>query len=41
MADVYIGMELIKRMFNYTDDEIARAVEIKLDRYERINEKHE
>ena len=41
MADVYIGMELLKRMFNYTSDEIARAVEIKLDRYERRNEKHE
>lgn len=37
LADVYICLE----MFNYSSDEIARAVEIKLDRFERRNEKHE
>ena len=41
MVDVYICLEMLKKMFNYSSDEIARAVEIKLDRFERRNEKHE
>lgn len=41
MADVYICLELLKKIFSYTDNEIARAVKIKLDRFERRNEKHE
>lgn len=41
LADVYICLEMLKKMFGYTNDEIARAVSIKLDRYERRNEKHE
>lgn len=41
LADVYICLEMLKQMFNYSSDEIARAVEIKLDRFERRNEKHE
>ena len=41
LADVYICLEMLKNMFNYSSDEIARAVEIKLDRFERRNEKHE
>ena len=41
LADVYICLEMLKKMFNYSSDEIARAVEIKLDRFERRNEKHE
>ena len=41
LADVYICLEMLKKMFNYSSDEIARAVEIKLDRFERRNEKHD
>ena len=41
MADVYICLEMLKKMFSYTDNEIARAVKIKLDRFERRNEKHD
>lgn len=41
LADVYICLDILKKMFNYSSDEIARAVEIKLDRFERRNEKHE
>ena len=41
LADVYICLEMLKKMFNYSSDEIARAVEIKLDQFERRNEKHE
>ena len=41
LADVYICLEMLKKMFSYTDNEIARAVKIKLDRFERRNEKHE
>ena len=41
LADVYICLEMLKKMFNYSSDEIVRAVEIKLDRFERRNEKHE
>ena len=41
LADVYICLEMLKKMFNYSSDEISRAVEIKLDRFERRNEKHE
>lgn len=41
LADVYICLEMLKKMFNYSSDEIIRAVEIKLDRYERRNEKYE
>ena len=41
LADVYICLEMLKKMFNYSSDEIIRAVEIKLDRYEKRNEKHE
>ena len=40
-ADVYICLEMLKKMFSYTDNEIARAVKIKLDRFERRNEKHD
>ena len=40
LADVYICLEMLKKMFNYSSDEIARAVEIKLDRFEMRNEKH-
>ena len=41
LADVYICLEMLKKMFNYSSDEIARAVDIKLDRFERRNEKHD
>ena len=41
LADVYICLEMLKKMFSYTDNEIARAVKIKLDRFERRNEKHD
>ena len=41
LADVYICLEMLKKMFNYSSYEITRAVEIKLDRFERRNEKHE
>ena len=41
LADVYICLEMLKKMFNYSSDEISRAVEIKLDRFERRTEKHE
>nr|DAF75090.1 MAG TPA: nucleoside triphosphate pyrophosphohydrolase [Caudoviricetes sp.] len=41
LADVYICLEMLKKMFYYTDDEIAKAVGIKLERYERRSKKHE
>ena len=41
LADVYICLEMLKKMFSYTDNEIARAVKIKLDRFEMRNEKHD
>lgn len=34
MADVYICLGLLKKMFGYTDTDIAKAVKIKLDRFE-------
>lgn len=41
LADVYICLEMLKKIFDYSSDEIDRAVEIKLDRYERRSKKHE
>ena len=41
LADVYICLEMLKKMFQFTNDEIARAVDIKLERYERRSMKHE
>lgn len=41
LADVCICLEMLKKMFQFTNDEIARAVDIKLERYERRSMKHE
>lgn len=35
MADAYICLELLRRMFEITDDEINRAVDIKVDHHMR------
>lgn len=41
MADTYICLELLKKMFKFTDDEIHRAIDIKLDRDIRRSKKDE
>lgn len=35
MADAYICLDLLKEMFEITDDEIHKAVGIKIDRHKR------